>query len=153
MINGNVSYWASDTIGIPKGFVLGFLLFIYAFVHKWHWCWTNNYISKLAHSMKIRNSAIVDCDRLCHQEDLQYSSSWFDRWEMPFNVNKCHTIKQKYDYEINVLKLESVQCVTDNGSYEDAEFNTYLDCINTYFSCENKDTILSQRASLIRPYL
>ncbi len=39
---------------------------------------------------------------------------------MPFNVNKCHILQvrtrnQKYEYEINGVKLERVQCIKDLG--------------------------------------
>ncbi len=39
---------------------------------------------------------------------------------MPFNVNKCHILhvgkrNQKFDYEMNGVKLDSVQCVKDLG--------------------------------------
>ncbi len=39
---------------------------------------------------------------------------------MPFNVNKCHilhvdTRNQKFDYEMNGVKLDGVQCVKDLG--------------------------------------
>ncbi len=52
------------------------------------------------------------------QEDLRKISKWCQRWEMPFNVNKCHILEvgtrsQKFDYEMNGTKLESVQCVKD----------------------------------------
>ncbi len=39
---------------------------------------------------------------------------------MPFNVNKCHilhvgTRNQKFDFEMNIVKLESMQCLKDLG--------------------------------------
>ncbi len=55
------------------------------------------------------------------QEDLRKISDWSQRWEMPFNVNKCHILqvntrnKKKIEYETNGTKLKSVQCVKDLG--------------------------------------
>ncbi len=39
---------------------------------------------------------------------------WFERWQIPFNVNKYHILhasarKQSFDYEMNSIKLNSVQ--------------------------------------------
>ncbi len=80
----------------------------------------NNFISKFADDMKIGNSIVDECDRLSLQEDLRIISQWSEKWEMPFNVNKCHilhvgTKKQKFDYEMDGIKLDSVQCVKDLG--------------------------------------
>ncbi len=54
------------------------------------------------------------------QEDLRKISEWFHIWKMPFNVNKCHSLQegtrnQKFEYEMNGTKLESVQCVKALG--------------------------------------
>ncbi len=47
-------------------------------------------------------------------------SAWFARWEMPFNVKKCHILQVgtrnlKYDFEMSSEKVESVHCVKDLG--------------------------------------
>ncbi len=54
------------------------------------------------------------------QDDLNKVSTWTARWEMPFNVTKCHSLQVgkrylKYDYETSGDKLESVHCVKDLG--------------------------------------
>ncbi len=77
-------------------------------------------ISKYADDTKIRHSIVDDRDRLNLQEDLRKASQWSERWDMPFNVNKCHILhvgirNQKFDYEMNGAKLDSVQCVKDLG--------------------------------------
>ncbi len=60
--------------------------------------------------MKIRNFVISDCDRQSLQEDLRKVSAWHDKWEMLFNLKKCHTLQVgtrnlKYDHELSSLKL------------------------------------------------
>ncbi len=45
-------------------------------------------------------------------------SAWSARWEMLFNVKKCHILQVgtrnlKYDYEMSNEKVESVHCVKD----------------------------------------
>ncbi len=66
--------------------------------------------------MKIGNLIISDRDRLNLQEDLRKISEWSERWEMFFNVNTSHILQlgtgnQDFDYEINGVKHDSVQCV------------------------------------------
>ncbi len=90
---------------------------------------------------------------------------------MPFNVNKCHVLKvstrnQKFYYEVNGTKIESVQCVKDLGfsiafcfkfSQECKEAackaNRMLGFINRNFSLKYKDVILPLYISLIRPHM
>ncbi len=73
---------------------------------------------------------------------------------------------QKCDYEINGVKLESVQCVKDLSvtiasklkffqQCKDAagKANRMLDFINRNFSFKNEDVILLLCISLIRPHL
>ncbi len=87
------------------------------------------------------------------------------------NVNKCHilqlgTINQKFDYEINSIKFESVQCVKDLGvmvasslkffqqcKYAARKSNRMLGFINRNFSIKNKDEILPLYINLVRPDL
>ncbi len=69
-------------VAFPRGFVLKLILFII--------CINdidvglNNSVSKFADDMKIENSII---------ENLRKISEWFERWEMPINVKKCHFYK------------------------------------------------------------
>ncbi len=49
----------------------------------------NTFISKFADGKEIGNSIIDDRDRLNLQEDLRKTSERFEKWKMPFNVNKC----------------------------------------------------------------
>ncbi len=80
----------------------------------------NNFISKSTDDTKIGNSIIDGRDSLNIQEDLRKISKWSEKWNIPFNVNKCHILRvatrnQKFHHEINDVKLESVQCVKDLG--------------------------------------
>ncbi len=66
----------------------------------------NNFILKFVDDKKIGNFIVDERDRLNLQEDLRKISQWSERWEMPFNVNKCHilhvgTRNHKFDYEMN----------------------------------------------------
>ncbi len=117
VINGSASDWAPVTSGVPQGSVLGPVLFI-IYINDIE-LGLNNLIAKFADDTKIGNSVISDRDRQSLQ-DLRKISAWSDRWEMPFNVNKCHSLEvgtrnQNYEYETSGVKLESVQCVNDLG--------------------------------------
>ncbi len=76
---------------------------------------------------------------------------------MPFNVNKCHTLKmgtrnQKHEYEMSGVKLESVHCVKDLGvtiasnlkfsqhcKDTACKANRMMGFLNRNFSFKNKD--------------
>ncbi len=80
----------------------------------------NNFIGKFAYDTKIGNSVISDRDRQSLQDDLNKISAWSERWEMFFNVKKCHILQVgtrnlKYDFEMSGEKLESVHYVKDLG--------------------------------------
>ncbi len=168
VINGTASGWVPVTSRVPQGSLLGPILFI-IYIHDIN-VGLNNLISKFA-DKKIGNSIITDHDRMSLQEDLRKISEWSQRWEMPFNVNKCHVLQvgtrnQKFDYEMNGTKIESVQCVKDLGvtSASGLKFsqqckeaagkaNRMLDFINRSSSFENKGVIIPLYISLVRPHL
>ncbi len=158
VINGTASNWTPVTNGVPQGFVLGPVMFI-IYINDID-VGLNNFISKFADDAKLGNSLITDRDRMSLQEDLRKISEWSQRWEMPLNVNMCQILQvgtrnQKYDYEMNGTKLESVQSVKDLGATitpslkfsqqcKDAagKANRMLGFINKNFSFNNKEVIL-----------
>ncbi len=98
-------------------------------------------------------------------------SAWSARWEMLFNIKKCHILQVgtrnlKYDYEMSGEKLKSIQCVKDLGvaimlnlkfSQQCKEAagtaNRILGFIKRNFSFKHKDIILSLYNSLVRLHL
>ncbi len=90
---------------------------------------------------------------------------------MSCNAKKCHVLhvdtrNQKYYYEMNGVKLESVQCVkalgvsiTSNLKFSQqckdvaGKASRMLSFINRKFSFKNKDIILPLYISLIKSYL
>ncbi len=127
-------------------------------------------MGKLADDTKIRNSVISDRDRQSIQDDLNKISAWSARWEMPFNVKKCHILQVgtrnlKYDYEMSGENLESVHCVKEHGvtitsnlkfsqqcKEAAGKANRTLGFIKRNFS-KNKYIILPLYNSLVRPHL
>ncbi len=91
VINGTASDWAPVTTGVPKGSLLGPVLFK-IYINDID-VGLNNFISKFADDTKIGNSIITDHDRMILQEDLRKISEWSQRWEMHFDVNKCQILQ------------------------------------------------------------
>ncbi len=91
VINGTASDWTPVTSGVSQGFVLEPVLFI-IYINDIDVV-LNNFIAKFADDTKIGNSIITDHDRMSIQEDLRKISEWSQRWERPFNVNKCHILQ------------------------------------------------------------
>ena len=169
VIDGFNSEWTPVTSGVPQGSVLGPVLFI-IYINDLD-VGLNNRISKFADDTKIGNSVLTDEDRQSLQEDLHKISVWSDRWEMPFNVDKCQVLQvgtrnKKFDYEMRGIKLKSVQCVKDLGvkiasnlkfsqQCVDAtnKANRMLGFIKRNFLFKNKDVILPLYTSLVRPHL
>ncbi len=114
VINRTALDWVPITSGVLQGSVLGPVLFI-IYISDID-VGPNNFIAKFADDTKIGNSVISDHDRQSLQDDLSKISTWSARWEMPFNVKKCHILQVgtknlKYDYEMSGDNHESVQCV------------------------------------------
>ncbi len=169
VINGTSSDWAPVTSGVPQGSVLGRVLFI-IYINDID-VGLNSFISKFTDDTKLGNSIITDYDRMRLQEDLRNTSEWSQRFEMPFNVNKCQILQvgtrnPKFEYEMNGTKVESVQCVKDLGvtiasslkfsqqcKNGTGKANRMLGFINKNFSFKNKTVILPLYISLVRPHL
>ncbi len=127
-----------------------------------------NFISRSADDTIIWNTIFDDRERLNLQENLRKISEWSERWEMPFNVNQCHVLQvgtrnRKFDYEMNGVKIVSVQCVKDLGVTTASNLKLSQQCndaaskasrmlgfINRNFSFK---AILPLYSSLVRPYL
>ncbi len=82
VINDTVSNWALVTTGVLQGSVLERVLFII-------------YINGIdvVLNIFISHSIITDHDSMSLQKDLRKISEFFQRWEMPFDVNNCHVLQ------------------------------------------------------------
>ncbi len=91
VINGTASGWSVVTSGVPQSSVLGSVLFI-IYINDIDVS-LNNFISKFVDDTKTGDAIITDHNRMSLQEDLRKISEWSQRWEMPFNVNKCQILQ------------------------------------------------------------
>ncbi len=108
---------------------------------------TSDLTAKFADDTKIGNSIISDRDRQSLQDDLNKISAWSARWEMPFNVKKCHILQvgirnPKYGYEM------SLHCVKDLGDTITSNLTFSQQCKdaagkpNRMLGFKNKDILL-----------
>ncbi len=53
----------------------------------------NKLVSMFADNKNITNLMITNHNRMSLKEDLRKISKWSQRWQMPFNVKKCHILQ------------------------------------------------------------
>ena len=87
MINGSSSSWRDVTSGVPQGSVLGPLLFI-IYINDLDQGLMSK-ISKFADDTKIGINASNELAVKQLQEDLNRIGDWSEKWQMPFNLDKC----------------------------------------------------------------
>ncbi len=93
----------------------------------------SNFISKFNDDTIIGNSIITEHDGMSLQEDLRKISEWSQRWEMLFDVNKCHILQagtrnQKFEFYVLGTKLESIQLVKALGAKIASSFKFSQQC-------------------------
>ena len=118
VLNGSCSKWKEVTSGVPQGSVLGPLLFL-IYIDDLE---TNLVcmISKFADDTKLSGKVCTAQDRLQIQQDLDKIVEWSEKWQMPFNVDKCKVmhlgyVNVKQDYYMAGRKLKDVEEEKDLG--------------------------------------
>ena len=90
-MNGEISYLASVTSGIPQGTVLAPLLFL---------CYINDITKDISSNIKLYADDVLiyniinskeDCVKL--QKDLDILNEWAVTWKMIFNPTKCEFLR------------------------------------------------------------
>ena len=169
VVNGEVSEWAPVTSGVPQGSVLGPLLFI-IYVNDMDDGITAK-ISKFADDTKLGMNVAKPENIEELQEDLRRLGEWSEKWQMPFNVNKCkvmHTGHRNPQAQYNLLGgcLESTEVEKDLGVVISNDLKFSKQCIEAekkaqrilgyikrQFGFRNKEIVLSLYNSLVRPHL
>ena len=120
-VNNNSSNFVPVTSGIPQGSVLGPILFLI-------------YVTDLPEVVSSTEKLFADDtlyraikneeDKLQLQEDLNNLQKWSEKWQLPFNVEKCKVLhlgphNKEYNYTlvsgINLRPLEVVTSEKDLG--------------------------------------
>ena len=91
VVRDEKSEWRKVTSGVPQGSVLAPVMFL-IYVNDMPEA-VSSYISLFADDAKLlrKISNQKDCEEL--QNDLNKINEWSKRWEMEFNIHKCHVME------------------------------------------------------------
>ena len=169
VVNGETSSWASVTSGVPQGSVLGPLLFI---------IYINDIdvgivsrIAKFADDTKLGGNAssIKKIEEL--HSDLIKIGEWSERWQMPFNLDKCKVMhigpaNPRTNYSLLGRDITSTDLEKDLGVLISSDLKFSKQCIEVekkaqrllgyikrQFRYRNKEIVLTLYNSLVRPHL
>ena len=169
VINGSSSSWRNVTSGVPQGSVLGPLLFI-IYINDLDLGILSK-ISKFADDTKLGIDAADDEAISNLKDDLKRIEEWSDRWQMPFNVDKCKVMhigfrNRKIKYELFGGEIESCEREKDLGVVVTSDMKFSRQCIEAekkaqkllgyikrHFISRKKETILTLYRALVRPHL
>ena len=103
-IRGSCSNWSSITSGVPQGSVLGPILFI-AFINDLPESMLSS-VFMFADDTKLYHPIKFPQDHLIMQQDLDNLVEWYEKWQMFFNIDKCHVMSLGHspvlcDYTLN----------------------------------------------------
>ncbi len=117
-INGSCSGWRPVTSGVPRGSVLGPVLFL-IFINDLDTSTTRS-ILKFADDTKVLGKADEGSEIQTIQDDLDKLDSWAGAWQMTFNVEKCKVMhlggrNTHHPYFLGGVKLGVVDEEKDLG--------------------------------------
>ena len=169
VINGEASEWADVTSGVPQGSVLGPLLFI-IYINDIDVGLVSR-IAKFADDTKLGIDAGNKEEIQGLQADLGRLGEWSEKWQMPFNVNKCKVMHIGYNnpnsrYNLLGNDIECVQQEKDLGVIISNDLKFSKQCINVekkaqkligyikrQFRNRNKEIVIPLYNALVRPHL
>ena len=169
VINGESSEWVPVTSGVPQGSVLGPLLFI-IYINDLGLGLVSK-ISKFADDTKLGSNADNEEAVRQLQKDLEKIGEWSEKWQMPFNLEKCKVMHIGYknmNHKYNLLgkELETCQQEKDLGVIITNDLQSSKQCIEAekkaqkllgyikrQFKSRKKENIVTLYNALIRPHL
>ena len=132
-------------------------------------------VKLLADDTKLYRTIVDKNNETILQNDIDQIAAWCERWQIPFNVNKCKVLKvgkndQNVKYSMGTLEgrieLEQVQYEKDLGVIFDTDLkfsqhiqenitkaNQRIGLIRRNFEYLNKTSFLMLYKSLVRPIL
>ena len=169
VINGKSSDWINVSSGVPQGSVLGPILFI-IYINDIDER-INCKLSKFADDTKIANRVDSESQRQLLQRDLDTLIEWSNKWQMKFNIDKCHVLhignqNPQATYKMNNTPMTSVDKEKDLGVIVSADLKPSKHCtevvktanklvgfIGRSFTFKSEKIILTLYNSLVRPHL
>ena len=168
-VNQETSSWTKVLSGIPQGSVRGPLLFV-LFINDMPEVIKFNICKLFADDCKLYGPVTSTGANLM-KEDLANVEDWSEKWQLPFNVEKCKVMhigstNPKHEYYMNGHRLETSTCEKDLGVQIDHKFNFHvhtaaaikkasqvLGLIKRTYITRDADTITTLYKSLVRPHL
>ena len=121
VLNGKASSWVRVTSGVPQGSILGPILFA-IFINDLDVNVANkvDLLSKFADDTKVGHAVVTVEDSNVLQAALDTLCAWADKWQMRFNVDKCHVIhvgknNKEFVYHMNGVQLAVSEQEKDIG--------------------------------------
>ena len=169
MVGDQKSEWSDVKSGIPQGSVLGpilFAIFINDIPNG-----LNSLIKIFADDTKAYRAMKTPQDQMTLQEDIDNIYNWSKRWQLGFNLDKCHTLhlgynNEKYRYSINGNLVKAVAKEKDLGITIDAKLNFHLHivtitnkansvlgCIRRAIKYKDREIVLPLYKALVRSVL
>ena len=169
MVEGVCSNWTRVGSGIPQGSVLGPLLFLV-------------FINDLPEAVRSRSMLFADDTKLYQevtslqdktllQQDIDALGHWADRWQLPFNQEKCKLMhlgssNEHFTYQMKGSTLAQVHTEKDLGLVidEDLKFheqvaaavgraNRVLGLVKRSFKALDSRSLPLLYRTLVRPHL
>ena len=169
ILNGSSSQWRTVVSGVPKGSVLGPLLFI-IYVNDMDNIISSS-ISKFADDTKIYRDIKSASDSSLLQSNLDRLVLWASEWQLTFNAKKCKVLhfgnnNKKRNYELNGTVLDGISVQKDLGIDVSDDLksarhideivlkaNRTLGMISRNIESKTKDILIPLYTALVRPHL
>ena len=168
-VESGKSCWKDVLSGIPQGSVIGPILFV-IFINDMPAEVIVNFTKLFADDCKLYGT--VDNSPLnSMQSDLNNLVEWSQKWQLPFNKNKCKVMhfgfsNRKLDYYMDGHCLEAVESEKDLGVIVDDELkfrkhaaavtkkaNQFLGTIKRTYQTKDSVTISTLYKAMVRPHL
>ena len=169
-VNGESSNWSPVTSGIPQGSVLGPVLFL-VYINDLPLDVRKSKVALFADDTKLYNTVSTPAQINDLQDDLNNLHRWSERWQLPFNEDKCKVLhigkrNPEGNYHMQGKHLQSVKAEKDLGVTIDCQLKFHqhissavskgyqlLGIMKRTFSKLDKTTLPILFKTLIRPHL
>ena len=174
LVNGTTSEWEPVSSGVPRGSVLGPVLFL-VYINDLPKS-VKNSIRLFADDTKIYRTVTTDSDCLSLQKDIDSIEEWASKWQLKFHPKKCKTMRigvkhPKYNYTMTaedgtIVQLEETVMEKDLGVVVDNKLtfsqhinstvvkaNQVVGMIRRSFKYMDKEIFVQLFTSRVRPIL